>query len=82
MTLYDTDGHFTKHLLLHFSRNVAEDAVSRRSSLYADPRMEYSSAFSDYKSIVLFCFYGHSSLNDHLSLFTLAIGKLRAKSTV
>lgn len=56
MTLYDTDRHFTKHLLLHFSRNVAEDAVSWRSSLYTHPRMEYSSGFSDYKAQCYFVF--------------------------
>lgn len=28
---------------------------------------------------VLFCFYGYDILNIHLSLFYLAIGKLRAK---
>lgn len=50
----------------------------REAASTQDPRMGYSSGFRNLKNM-LFCFYRYNILTDHLSLFTLALGKLRAK---
>ena len=61
------------------ARTLLKMLFLREAASTQDPRMGYSFGFRNLKNITLFCFYRHNVLTDHLSLFTLVLGKLRAK---
>lgn len=76
---HNTTGYLQNICSCILVRTLLKMLFLREAASTQDPRMGYSSGFRNLKNIMLFCFYRYSILTDHLSFFTLALGKLRTK---